>query len=48
MFPRIVALPQDRAAIWWLGYMLIATMVMLWISRRIFYRALQSYRSASS
>jgi ABC-2 type transport system permease protein len=45
---RLLALPQDRTAIWLLGYMLIATTAMLWISRRIFYWALQSYRSASS
>jgi ABC-2 type transport system permease protein len=30
------------------GLMLVATVVMLWLSRRFFKRALQSYRSASS
>jgi ABC-2 type transport system permease protein len=48
----VVNVPADtmiRAFDWrYIALTLLATAVMLWVSRRIFRRALQSYRSASS
>lgn len=45
---RLLALPDDSSQLWLAGYALLATALSLLVSRWIFQRALNSYRSASS
>jgi ABC-type uncharacterized transport system permease subunit len=44
---RVMARPLDLDS-WLAVYMVVASVVVVWISRRLFRAALQRYRSASS